>query len=276
MAAHRACLPEPTEEQSGQADTLVATPEESLIDYLLARRHRERHKAIHHLLSFGRPRTEIARELGISTRTVHRFANTTLEEQLGKAEHRASSLDRFKDHLHRRWNDGVRNAAHLHRELQALGWRGSQRTIERYIRHLRALDVPASTALTPPKPRRVAGWIMSDPEHLSTVADSRLTAILARCPELAGARHHVGSFANMIQNLGGEKLPQWVGAVRADDLPALHAFAASIARDQDAVTAGLTLPWSNGPTEGTVNRLLKCSKGACTAEPTSTYRADEP
>jgi transposase len=59
----------------------------------------------------------------------------------------------------------------------------------------------------------------------------------------------------MIQNLGGDRLPAWIDAVRADDLPALHSFATGLTHDQDAVTASLTLPWSNGPTEGTVNRL---------------------
>ena len=151
VSAHRACLPEPAEEQIGLADAIAVTPEEPLIDYPLARRHRERRAAIHDLLALGRPRTEIARELGISVRTVRRFANTTLEEQLGKAEYRASSLDRFKDHLHRRWNDGARNAAHLHRELQALGWRGSKRTVDRYIRHLRPLTAGATILPSPPK-----------------------------------------------------------------------------------------------------------------------------
>jgi len=86
-------------------------------------------------------------------------------------------------------------------------------------------------------------------------ATVQLKSILARCPELGATRHHVGSFANMIQNLGGDRLPTWIEAVQADDLPALHRFATSLTRDHDAVTAGLTLPWSNGPTEGTVNRL---------------------
>jgi transposase len=59
----------------------------------------------------------------------------------------------------------------------------------------------------------------------------------------------------MIQNLGGDQLPAWIDAVRADNLPALHSFATGLTHDQAAVTAGLTLPWNNGPTEGTVNRL---------------------
>lgn len=38
-------------------------------------------------------------------------------------------------------------------------------------------------------------------------------------------------------------------------LPALHAFADGLRRDYQAVTAGLTLPWSSGPVEGHVNRI---------------------
>lgn len=42
---------------------------------------------------------------------------------------------------------------------------------------------------------------------------------------------------------------------RTDDLPCLHGFANGLERDLDAVTAGLTLPWSSGPVEGHVNRI---------------------
>lgn len=36
---------------------------------------------------------------------------------------------------------------------------------------------------------------------------------------------------------------------------ALHAFADGLRRDHQAVTAGLTLPWSSSPVEGHVNRI---------------------
>ena len=39
-------------------------------------------------------------------------------------------------------------------------------------------------------------------------------------------------------------------AAEADDLPALHGFVHGLRRDLRAVVAGLTLPYSNGPTEG--------------------------
>ncbi len=258
VAAHAACLPGPPIEQSGGREERhvgVGPQPVAPIEYPLARRNRERHTAIHELLAAGRSNTQVARELGISTRTVHRFAGTPLQQHLGRANHRASSLDRFKEHLHQRWNDGVRNASALHRELQNLGWRGSIRTVNRYVARLRERTDPPPMTPTPPKLRKVTGWIMSDPEHLSTSAAVQLKGILARCPELEATRHHVGSFANMIQNLGGDRLPAWIDAVLADDLPALRGFATGLTHDLAAVTAGLTLPWSNGPTEGTVNRL---------------------
>ncbi|GCE01042.1 ISL3 family transposase [Embleya hyalina] len=54
---------------------------------------------------------------------------------------------------------------------------------------------------------------------------------------------------------GRTRLPQWLSRVRTDDLPAVHSFANSLQRDHAAVFAGLTLPRSNGPTEGAVNRI---------------------
>ncbi|MEW2632547.1 transposase [Streptomyces sp. NPDC048389] len=44
--------------------------------------------------------------------------------------------------------------------------------------------------------------------------------------------------------------------MRNADLSHLHAFARSLERDREAVDAALTLPYSNGPTEG-VNTKTK-------------------
>ncbi|MCO1579896.1 ISL3 family transposase [Crossiella sp. SN42] len=55
--------------------------------------------------------------------------------------------------------------------------------------------------------------------------------------------------------LQGELLPEWIAAVRADDLPGLTSFANGLQSDLDAVTAGLTTPWNSGPVEGRVNHI---------------------
>lgn len=96
---------------------------------------------------------------------------------------------------------------------------------------------------------------MRKPGKLKADEQARFEALLDRCPELNALARHVRAFAEMICELGGDRLPPWMDAVQADDLPAMHSFVAGLRRDQDAVVAGLTLRWSSGPVEGHVNRL---------------------
>ncbi|MFE9328706.1 transposase [Nocardia sp. NPDC052278] len=103
---------------------------------------------------------------------------------------------------------------------------------------------------------------MRDPDTLASDDAQHLARILVGCPELEATRGHVGAFAVMMRDLRGERLPEWIAQVRADNLPALHSFVTGLEHDFAAVTAGLTLPWSNGPVEGTVNKL-KYHKRQC-------------
>lgn len=59
----------------------------------------------------------------------------------------------------------------------------------------------------------------------------------------------------MMKNLEGHLLPRWIKAVEGSELPPLHSFARNLYKDFDAVTAGLTLPYSSGMVEGHVNRV---------------------
>jgi transposase len=63
-------------------------------------------------------------------------------------------------------------------------------------------------------------------------------------PQLDALTGHVRSFGQMLTERQSERLPQWLDAVRKNDLPSLHTLAAGIDRDRDAVIAGLTLPWN--------------------------------
>nr|WP_241836694.1 transposase [Streptomyces sp. CB01249] len=78
---------------------------------------------------------------------------------------------------------------------------------------------------------------------------------MVHCPELDALTDHVRSFGQMLTERQGERLPQWLDAVRQDNLPRVHTLAAGIDRDRDAVITGLTLPWSSGVVEGHVSRI---------------------
>ncbi len=127
--------------------------------------------------------------------------------------------------------------------------------VRNYLQPFRALaHIPAP----PPKPptvRKVVNWIMTNPDALAPEHRARLDAILAASPQLAALTGHVRDFAEIMGQRRGRDLEQWMTAVDNDDQPALHSFVRGLRRDQDAVTAGLTMSWSSGTVEGHVNRI---------------------
>ncbi len=62
-------------------------------------------------------------------------------------------------------------------------------------------------------------------------------------------------FAKMVRERQHESLLPWLEDVAKSKISALTGFANGIKQDLAAVTNALSLPWSNGQTEGQVNRL---------------------
>ena len=59
----------------------------------------------------------------------------------------------------------------------------------------------------------------------------------------------------MVRQRKGEQLDSWLSKAKSSKLIDLQNFASGLERDKAAVMAGLTEKWSNGQTEGQVNRL---------------------
>jgi transposase len=53
----------------------------------------------------------------------------------------------------------------------------------------------------------------------------------------------------------GHRLGEWLTCAEAANLPGINRFVNGVTTDLDAVTAGLSLPFSSGPVEGNVNRI---------------------
>ncbi len=221
-------------------------------------RTRERYQTITALRAAGKPIAQIARELGLDRRTVRRFARATNEEELQvKNRQRATLLDNYTDHLHRRWAEGCTDATALAREITAMGYRGSIRTVRIYLHPLRSgRPVPPPRAAAPTV-REVTSWILPRPDTLTPDEQARLQQVLAHCPQLDAAATHVAAFAEMMCGRHGDRLDTWLAAVEDDTIEPLRRFAAGLRRDYDAVRAGLTLEHNSGRVEGTVNKMIK-------------------
>jgi hypothetical protein len=192
VLAHRSCLPEPvpTGEESQTTPTAVVMPDQVRHvdgdERRLTVRKRERYAAVQALVVAGNSLNSISRQTGLCFRTVQRYAQADSLDELLATTERSSTLDRFKQYLLTRWNDGCTDAGRLHRELQDMGWHGSARTVQRYAQHLRGLTSAPPPSPVTPKPRKVARWLMTNPANLTAGDEVRLKAIIARCPELEG------------------------------------------------------------------------------------------
>ena len=259
VARHRACLKQiaAAADQPQPLPALVAAAAAPVPESPLEARMRDQHAAVQALAARGLGLRAIARELGVDRKTARRFAHAaTGDEAVARAVSRPTVLDRYQPHLHRRWTEGCHDAAVLHAEITALGYRGSLRTVYRYLQPLRAGT--AHTALTPSslKIGEVTSWLLRRGEDLTPRQQQLLADVRGHCAQLDRLAEHVTGFAKMMTKRTGEQqLAGWLERVDADDQPELHTFAAGIRQDLAAVTAGLSLPYSSGPTEGNVNRL---------------------
>jgi transposase len=205
--------------------------------------------------------TAVGRLLHLDRKTVRTFARASSAEAVGggRASRGSALLAPFVPHLLRRWQEGCRDGARLGEELRGHGYGGSARTLRRYLTLLRQG--------TPPRPppravsaRLVAGLLLRKPEHVPAAESTLLDEVCARCPELATTRRLVQAFAVLVCERQGEAaLRRWLDEAAGCGIPALVAFAAGLRRDEAAVAAGVTLPWSSGVVEG-VNTRIKLVK----------------
>ncbi len=72
-------------------------------------------------------------------------------------------------------------------------------------------------------------------------------------PGMSMPRHGVHADPSVRDD--GARLDTWIAAASASEIPDLRRFAIGLLADKAAIHAGLTEKWSNGQTEGHVNRL---------------------
>jgi transposase len=213
-----------------------------------------RHAAVHDLLDAGVGLLECARRLHLGLNTVKRYAQAADADQLVRPpQYRPCLVDPYRDHLRTRRAAGPVATTTLLSEIRAMGYTGSANLLVRYLNQHRE-----ENPLPDPSIRRLTGWIMTDPVHLADSHRAHCDKLTAVCPQMTALAGHVATFARLITQPGGD-LQEWIDAVQADDLPALHSFTHGLDMDRPAVEAGLTLPYSNGATEGVNNKtkLLK-------------------
>jgi transposase len=229
---------------------------------------------------------QIARELHLSRQTVRKYMASDVFPEVARSPRQSSILDPYAAELQARWDAGCHDNRQLLQALRERGYGGSIRPIVQWTMLRRTLlpdyrplagrrparDVevfvppelcesilPSATSL--PASRRLVWLLLHTDERLDEDAKGLHTQ-LCQVPEVALACQLSQQFRVMVRDRVPEALGPWIEACRTSGSKELVSFAEGLEREAPIIRAALELPYSNGVTEGHVNRLKMIKRTA--------------
>jgi len=237
-----------------------------------ARRARrlKRYEEVMQLHEQGASQVRIAALMGLHRDTVRRYLTASSFPEIMRPGKR-SRLDPYKKYLQQRWAEGEQNVKHLLVELRERGYRQGETIVYEYLRTLRkppegmdASEVQKKTTVHSAAQRalsaREAAWLfVCNPQKLRLSQARRLDHLRVTHEDLGLAYQLAQDFRVMVTRRQAPVLGRWLEEAKASGIKELQSLATGIYRDFDAVRAALATKYSNGQTEGKVNKL-KCIK----------------
>jgi transposase len=218
----------------------------------------------------------IAHRLKTSRSTVYHLLSMAQFPEPISNKRLPSLLDPFVDHLSRRWTDGCRNASRLWRELRAQGYPGTRRQIAQWVYERREQAAPSTptkyivTGLHPGgqlvtrheaadqatlSASRQLVWLFLKHSNQLEVKEFALRDQLLAHPIVRRAKKLAQNFQRIVRNQKPRAFDDWLQACQTAAIPELANFAIGLRKDYLAVKTALSTQWSNGQTEGQVNKL---------------------
>jgi transposase len=224
------------------------------------------YEAVRTLQTRGTPIAIMARQLGISRPTVYAYLRRDMPPGPRRLQRPPSArvLTPYLPYLIRRWRESGADSRQLWREIQALGYTHSARTVGRFITQLRrATDAGQSpesqrspyTRAQGPSARAVSFVMVCPAAKRSAEAQTYLDQLCQLDARITRAYRLTQAFLAMVRERRGVDLEAWMAEAMHRGIDELARFARGLQNDLGAVTAGLTLEWSNGVTEGQIHRL---------------------
>ncbi len=259
--ARQAATPTPPESPRPPPLDPVAPPPSEPTAFPRSPRWQEKYERLLELQRKNYSQRALARALGLDRSTVQRWIKAGgLPSLPARGGGRRSGLAKWHEYLEARWQAGCHNATALTAELQAQGYRGSYYPVRRWVARWRSHSVPGSSA-TPSAPRApsakaVAWWYFKSAADRDADQQRFLDLFTTTCPLAAQAASLAINLHDLMRKRDLTNLADWLRSAAAPESPIeMRRFAKSLQSDLSAVQAAFSLPWSNGQTEGQVNRL---------------------
>ena len=260
-------------EQRQQLPRPLRQPSDKEVEVRQARRAQRyaRYQEVRALHAIGLPISQIAERLTISWTTARNFAYAETFPERAATKPRASQIDLFAPYLEKRWVAGCTNASQLWREVVVQGYTGSRKQVARWAEHQRTtLATTSPTKARParpepelrgpgastrlPSPRALVWLLLHEPNMLDDI-DKLVLAHLCIDPIVAEAHGLAQTFRKMVRQHQPKQFDTWLERCTGAAATELQNFAVGIKREEAAIRAALSEPWSTGPVEGQITRL---------------------
>lgn len=238
-----------------------------------ARRH-TRYIQVKALQAQGRNILQIARDLNLSRQTVRTYVASDVFPEIARPPRRKGLLDPYVPYLQARWDAGCQESKQLWRELRERGYPGSLRMVWLWValrceRHdlgrapTRQVEVSVFSTASPggrsatatlPASRRLV-WLLIHPTSELELDQQRLRQRLLRLPGIDRAHDLSQRFLTLVRQRQADAFQPWIDACRDSGVVELASFAQGLQSEFPIIHSALSLPFSNGVTEGHVNRL---------------------
>jgi transposase len=244
------------------AEIPASTPMASLPAGL--QRSQSNYDAVQALHQQGHTIRAIADQLHLATNTVNKYIH--LPHPPDRQRRSTRKMIGYEALVHQRWNEGLRRPKPLFTELKDAGFSGSYQTVARYVAVLRGPRpaAQASSAPVAPAPQLTVSQgvrlLLLPPDQLSAEQQNQLAHLQQASEHIARAYELAHRFQDLVRKRLSEELPGWMRQVHESQIPSLCGFATGLKRDLAAVTAALSFAWSNGQTEGHINRLKQIKR----------------
>ncbi|HEU5102597.1 MAG TPA: ISL3 family transposase [Roseiflexaceae bacterium] len=229
------------------------------------RRQLAMYQQVRELAAQGWSVAALARHLKLTKTTVRKYRDMEMfRDQRTTA--RPSAVEPYRAYIEQRWAEGCTEVNQLWLEVQAQGYRGSYKSVWMFTRGWQPPLIPAAPAppaapTTPVWTPRQAMWLLTrEPDTLDGEEQTYRERLCELCPDAATAYSLVQAFQTMLRERRVEQLASWLAQARACGVRELRRFALGLRQDDAAVRAAFVYPWSQGQTEGQVNRLKQIKR----------------
>ncbi len=222
----------------------------------------------------------IALEMGVNWRTVRKWVHANEMPERRERAPTPKSPRYFRDYLADRWAKGCRGGRQLFEEIQQRGYRGSRSHMERLLGKWRSAARTALAPITPPTPTDspvtttalplraidpATGWSISPivgaalcikPRGMLTARQAaKVAALKGASSDFVAMRALAMRFRGVFRSKDVKQLDRWLDDAQRSGIYAMQRFACRLRGDMQAVRNAVAEPWSNGQTEGQINRL---------------------